>query len=232
MHQCNKCKIIQPLVNFCKDNKSKSGYSYRCKTCAANYLKKYNAENRERIKITQEQYRSKNKAKISEIDILYRKKNKQKANKYNKEYYKKNKVRLLEQQKEYNKVNKISRNKYIREYNLNKRRSNILFKLIGNLRHRVQLAFKAKKSNKRNSTKEILGLPIEQVKQYLENQFQPGMTWENHGSWHIDHIIPLSSAKTEEELYKLCHYTNLQPLWAKDNLSKGAKILYDQDKNP
>ena len=51
------------------------------------------------------------------------------------------------------------------------------------------------------------------------------MTWENHGhgGWHIDHIIPLDSALSEEELYKLCHYTNLQPLWAKDNIRKGNK---------
>jgi hypothetical protein len=61
----------------------------------------------------------------------------------------------------------------------------------------------------------------------MEKQFKNEMTWENYGfyGWHIDHIIPLSSAKNEEELYKLCHYTNLQPLWAKENLSKGAKIL-------
>ncbi len=53
------------------------------------------------------------------------------------------------------------------------------------------------------------------------------MSWDNHTKygWHIDHIIPLASAKTEEELKSLCHYTNLQPLWAKENLSKGAKII-------
>ena len=51
------------------------------------------------------------------------------------------------------------------------------------------------------------------------------MSWENQGKWHIDHITPLSSAKTEEEVYRLCHYTNLQPLWAEDNLKKGSKIL-------
>ena len=51
------------------------------------------------------------------------------------------------------------------------------------------------------------------------------MTWNNRSEWHIDHIIPLSSAKTEEELYKLFHYTNLQPLWAKDNLIKGKKTI-------
>jgi hypothetical protein len=63
------------------------------------------------------------------------------------------------------------------------------------------------------------------LKQHLENQFQSGMNWKTYGKygWHIDHIIPLSSAKTEKELYKLCHYTNLQPLWAKDNLIKGNR---------
>jgi hypothetical protein len=63
------------------------------------------------------------------------------------------------------------------------------------------------------------------LKKHLEIQFIEGMSWENQGKWHIDHKIPLSSAKTEEEVYKLCHYTNLQPLWAEDNLKKGSKIL-------
>ncbi len=54
-----------------------------------------------------------------------------------------------------------------------------------------------------------------------------GMTWKNKEfyGWHIDHIVPLSSAKTEEDVYKLCHYTNLQPLWSKDNMSKGSKLI-------
>jgi hypothetical protein len=59
----------------------------------------------------------------------------------------------------------------------------------------------------------------------MENKFTEGMSWDNQGKWHIDHIIPLSSANSEEEIYKLFHYTNLQPLWAKDNLSKHNKIL-------
>ena len=50
------------------------------------------------------------------------------------------------------------------------------------------------------------------------------MNWSNYGLWHIDHIIPLSSAKKQEDLYKLCHYTNTQPLWAEDNLKKGSKL--------
>ncbi len=70
-----------------------------------------------------------------------------------------------------------------------------------------------------------LGCSLEYLKNHLESKFQPGMTWENQGKWHMDHIIPLSSTKIEKDLYKLCHYTNLQPLWAVDNLKKGKKIL-------
>ena len=82
-----------------------------------------------------------------------------------------------------------------------------------------------KNNNKTYKTVDIVGCSPEFVKEHLEKQFIEGMTWENQGKWHIDHIIPLSSAKTEEEVYKLCHYTNLQPLWAEDNLKKGSKIL-------
>jgi hypothetical protein len=79
---------------------------------------------------------------------------------------------------------------------------------------------------KNNSTLDIIGCTPQFLKEYIENQFTDGMSWELMGKYiHIDHIIPLSSAKTEEELYKLCHYSNLQPLWAEDNLKKGNKIL-------
>ena len=84
---------------------------------------------------------------------------------------------------------------------------------------------KVKNIRKKNKTFEIVGCTPEFLKEHLEKQFVDGMTWENRGEWHIDHKIPLSSAKTEEELYKLCHYANLQPLWAEENLKKGNKII-------
>lgn len=86
-----------------------------------------------------------------------------------------------------------------------------------------------KKNNilKNNRTFEVVGLTPTELVSYLESKFLDGMTWENYGlqGWHIDHKIPLSSAKDEEELYKLCHYTNLQPLWSEDNLRKSNKFL-------
>ena len=76
------------------------------------------------------------------------------------------------------------------------------------------------------STLDMLGCSIDFLKQYISNKFEKNMSWDNYGlyGWHIDHIIPLSSAKNKEELEKLCHYSNLQPLWAKDNLQKSNKI--------
>jgi hypothetical protein len=72
---------------------------------------------------------------------------------------------------------------------------------------------------------DIVGCTQEFLKEYIENKFVDGMTWENQGEWHIDHRIPLSSANSEDEIYKLCHYTNLQPLWGEDNRIKSNKIL-------
>jgi hypothetical protein len=80
---------------------------------------------------------------------------------------------------------------------------------------------------KKNKTFDIVGCAPNYLREHIEKQFLEGMNWENYGfyGWHIDHIIPLSSAITEEDIYKLCHYTNLQPLWAKDNLTKNNKLL-------
>jgi hypothetical protein len=83
------------------------------------------------------------------------------------------------------------------------------------------------KFNRNKQSLEILGCSVEEFRNHIENKFQSGMSWENYGyyGWHIDHIIPLSSAKTEKEIYELCHYTNLQPLWAKENLKKSNKLI-------
>lgn len=72
-------------------------------------------------------------------------------------------------------------------------------------------------------TEELLGCTVEAAREHLERQFLPGMSWSNHGQWHIDHIRPCASFEdlTRLEQQKACsHYTNLQPLWAEDNLAK------------
>lgn len=112
------------------------------------------------------------------------------------------------------------------EYTTNRKKIDPKFKMIKNVRRRLLRFLESKKLTKRNTTIQLTGCNPTQLKEYIENKFQKGMSWENQGLWHIDHIIPLSSAKTEEDLIKLCHYTNLQPLWAKDNLAKSNKLDY------
>lgn len=91
---------------------------------------------------------------------------------------------------------------------------------------RVRMGKICKNKIKTGSAIKDLGCSVSEFKLYLEKLFEPGMTWENYGEWHIDHIFPLSRFKLEnrEQFLKAAHYTNLQPLWALDNLKKGNRI--------
>lgn len=99
-----------------------------------------------------------------------------------------------------------------------------VYRLMCNLRSYNYAAFKAIKEKKTYRTKRLLGVSQDELKMHIEKQFIKGMSWDNYGRWHVDHIMPLSSAKTKPELRKLFYYTNLQPLWGKDNISKSGKI--------
>ena len=100
------------------------------------------------------------------------------------------------------------------------------FRIVQNLRTRMRLALN--NSNKADTTQNLLGCTTEELKAHLESQFTDGMSWDNYGmnGWHIDHIIPCSSFDMldPEEQRECFHYTNLQPLWAEDNLRKSDKI--------
>lgn len=118
--------------------------------------------------------------------------------------------------------NKQYKRNYQRKYCKERYKKDIKFKLVKNLRNRINLALK--NNWKSGSTIELLGCSIQFFKKYIEKQFLPGMTWDNHSKtgWHIDHVIAcdkfdLSNPKQQ----KICfHYTNLQPLWSEDNLKK------------
>jgi len=129
--------------------------------------------------------------------------------------------RIYDQER--NRILAGARREYFRDYRRHKRQTDPLCKLRDSLRFRIWSALKTKYS-KNKRTVELLGADIYTVKTFLESKFDKGMNWQNHGKWHIDHIIPLSSAKTQDELERLCHYTNLQPLWASENLLKSNKL--------
>jgi hypothetical protein len=155
--------------------------------------------------------------------ILYNKKNKDKVDKIKQKYVDNNKEKVKKSKKNWFNKNPNYQNKWV----VNKYNNDPLFRLINIMRARTRLFFKSKNFKKKNSTFKIIGCTPEFLKEHLEQQFEEGMSWDNQGlyGWHIDHKIPLSSSNTEEEIYKLCHYTNLQPLWAEDNLKKSNKII-------
>lgn len=119
-----------------------------------------------------------------------------------------------------------SRNK-IREYERAITKNNPLAALARRIRCRTAGAFRDMGYKKTSRTAEILGCSWDDLVQHIESRFSVGMSWENRRLWHIDHATPLASAKTEEELVALCHFTNLQPLWAADNHRKGDKMPYE-----
>ena len=184
--------------------------------------KEWNLKNNERkIKLSKEWY-SKNKERRLKLSKEWYLKNKEKHKKLLKEWNLKNKERRFKLSKEWYLKNK----EYIRKKNKKKIKENYNYKLILNLRRRTLLALKGQ--SKSANTMILLGVPnLEFLWDHLKSTFKPGMTKENHGKWHVDHIRPCSSfdlSKPEEQA-KCFHYTNLQALWAHENLSKGDKFV-------
>lgn len=115
-----------------------------------------------------------------------------------------------------NKVNAAQKRRYY---------SNPLTRLKVLTRSRLRRILSQRSLYKKCHTFRIIGCTPSYLRAYVEARFKPGMTWENFGSaWHIDHALPVASAKNKRELLKLCHHTNLQPLWKKENLSKSDSI--------
>ena len=113
------------------------------------------------------------------------------------------------------------RKSYLKEYYNNRYSSDLNYKTLVLLRSRIKGALNG--TAKKSSSKKLLGCSVEQLRQHLEDQFTGGMSWENHGDWHIDHIKPCAAFDLTDERQQIeCfNYTNMQPLWAFDNLSKG-----------
>ena len=146
---------------------------------------------------------------------------------YDPEKYRANAENNAKRSREYYRKNRQDRIDWAKNYAKNRKKTDQEFKLKGTLRSRISTAIK--KNPKAARTMTLIGCSISDLRKHLEMQFKPGMTWDNHSvhGWHIDHILPCKHFDlTDPEQQKVCfHYTNLQPMWAKDNLSKGDKII-------
>lgn len=145
---------------------------------------------------------------------------------YLKDYYKNYNMKRKDKQSIYNKNYRETHD--MKKYWTKRNRKialDPLLKVKSDVRKHINNTIKRSKINmvKSKHTEDILGCTIENFKKYITSLFVENMSWDNYGEWHLDHTIPLCTATTEEEVYRLCHYTNYQPLWAHDNLVKGGK---------
>ena len=192
---------------------------------AKKYREQYYLKNKIKILNNNQLYRQKYKIRVLAQKLKWQKENKYKRKIINQRYVKNNKEKILLSNKKYREKNK----KIIYKKFLNKLKTDPTFKLIHQIKHRTRMALK--NNSKTAPSLELLGCDAETCWKYLESKFQPGMTRKNHGTkgWHLDHFLPCISfdLSKESEQRKCFHYTNLQPLWAKDNLSKGSKSPKD-----
>jgi len=238
MKKCTKCNEIKSLNNFNKAETTKDRLTGHCKICLAisnkewreknkkkmqDYRQKYYAENKHYIDGRQKEYRSENLEVLKEKQRASYKLNPEEAKNRVKEYrfkkfgkQKAEKKRIREEKERSAMIRRCER-EYHKRY---------LHPVKTNLRVRLNIALKLSGNIKDKSALSVIGCDINTLTSHIEKQFIKGMSWENNtiNGWHIDHIIPLSSADTKEGIEFLFHYTNLQPLWAEENRLKRHKI--------
>jgi len=252
---CKECKRAYKKSR--RDHINKQQKEYR-KQYAMELLEKrrlYKEKNREHIQEKNRQYRLTNKEKLSQQEKERRQNNPERVKEISRKSKLKHKNKILIANKEYRQKNQEKIKKYQNKPEViarrqanrlkNKEKINVAkkyreklrrsidptYKLITNQRTRITGILKKHKTDK---TLDLLGCSAQFLRTYLDSKFSEGMTWDNYGKhgWHVDHIIPCSSFDlTDIEQQKICfHYTNLQPLWAIDNLKKSNKLSFNEVK--
>ena len=229
MKICSICKIEKDVHLFKKDKRRTDGYGSHCKEClrikGLEYYYRTKDIRKEDINKNRKTYYQNNIENENSRSKEYKRLNSEKIKEYNKKYRENNreKVKLIAKEYRENNIDKV--NEYNRNYTNNRLKNDIIFKISHYFRSMVRKSFNRNGFSKKSKTYNILGCSFEEFKIYLESKFEDWMTWENRGlyngdfnyGWDIDHIIPVSSAETEEDIIRLNHYTNLQPLCSKVN---------------
>ena len=200
---CNCCKIEKNISDFSNNKRFEDNKNPTCKECDKMRSLKYYYSNKELVELKRKEYIQTEKYKIRRQGYL--KENREEINRVKKLYKLNNRENILQKKKDY----------------YQRKKNDPIFALTKRLRQGI---YRSVRGVKLRSSLDILGCTEEKFKIHIENQFTDDMSWDRLNEIHIDHIIPISSAETLEDVYRLNHYTNLQPLWAKDNLSKYNKI--------
>jgi len=197
---CYKCKEKKPFDLFYKSKRYLNGFDGKCKDCHQSYY----LENKDRLlKLQKEKY-------IKEDGVKRVKEWREKKYGNKSEEREKKKIEKLKIKNQ-----KKQETQYKIEY---------IYPLKRRIRSMIWTVLNKKELPKKTNNSFYLGCDYEFLKTHIEKQFTKGMDWDNKEYWHLDHIIPLSFAKTKDDIIPLFHYSNLQPLWAEQNRKKGAKV--------
>lgn len=235
------CKVCSKTFTPLQDPERprvRVSHSYCSKICSEVAAKKYRKEYQTEYtlsgkgRLAGKKYRESEKGQKTIRNRLKDENYKEQTRVNYRKYYAKNE-KFREKKAKYKKEFQTSEHgkKWRKEYRDNKRANDPIYKLQDVMRTRLGHFVKAKNITKRNRTFEMVGCTPEFLKKHLEEQFynhpktNEAMSWKNHKNdgWHIDHIVPLAKATNEDEMKKLFHYTNLQPLWAEENIKKRDK---------
>lgn len=210
MKKCVKCQIEKDLNDFSNNKAKKDGKCVYCRSCYTIVNREWRQNNPKQDKKIHDRWKKKNIETVRKNRLRYYYRHQKERNNYSKKYRQQNKDKIRVKNREY-----VTKKYY----------ENINFRLSVILRGRLWKAIT--RDSKQSSALTLLGCTIDELKSYLERRFTKGMTWKNYGKWHIDHIKPCCSFDlTNFEQQKLCfHYSNLQPLWAKDNIRKNGKVI-------
>lgn len=229
--ECNG--ILEENEEYFSFRKDTNKFRNECKICEANRKKDWQEKNKKRLKKDKKKYYNLYKKEWKKVHMQYYEINKQQILIQKRNYYNDNKEKILAKNKKYNGKNKEKIRYQKTKYMQFKLKTDIRYKIKGSLRSRINLALRG--NSKSLSTMMLIGCEIDYLMYHIQEQFKSGMTWNNYGKglngkglqeWSIDHKIPCARfdlSKPEEQL-KCFHFTNLQPLWAEDNLRKGNKI--------
>jgi hypothetical protein len=253
MKICRKCNIEKPFECFGKRKASKDGLKSWCKECEADDAKLRRKNNPEKAKEIDKQSRIKNRKKRIEESKKWRASKLVYAKNYQKKYRQQDEVKIRRRKeaekyrrkigiplktkmsieeylakaniraKRYYQNNKLKVNNFKKHWSRNKLKIDVQYRLRRRLSTRIYHALKG--SSKSDFTINLIGCSIEALMKHLEAKFSHGMTWNNYGAWHVDHIVPCAyyDLTDENEQRKCFNYKNLQPLWAFANMSKGAR---------
>lgn len=197
---CNKCNIDKDVTEFYSGRK-------KCKTCHSEQKKKYREEHKGEIKEKRRLKYYENHEEEKEKSRMWKKKNTEKVSEYNKEYKK--------------------------TYEKNRIKVDNLYRVRRSVRNLIKCSLYQKKYTKNSRTYEILGCSYQEFREHIESQFEGWMNWDNYGvhngeknhCWEYDHIVPLSSAECEEDIIRLNHYSNIQPLCSYVNRNVKRDII-------